>query len=156
SAGIKSDKYINFLSASRFSSVDPYQVAGGMSGFFGYVFKGTNVLTSDWLSPNMQNRRRVGIIAADFPGPELIDRIIKQNTMYTTDITFRRGEFPGGTGCLYRTWGNVVLASNGWQELVWQSDGNLVVYDGKGPRWATGTNSPTVTNLCWQNDGNLV
>lgn len=152
SSGDREKIYINFLS--------------GSTGFYPYeVAQFTNPRTSDWLSPNEYNRKRVGIIPADFPGPELIDRIIKQNSMYTTYITLRKGQLPlpggGFTQCLSRpTTGkdDVVLARNGWQLLQWQSDGNLVLYDAKGPRWATGTgsNTPTATDLCWQSDGNLV
>lgn len=49
--------------------------------FFDYCtidFSGTNHLTSDWLA-KQEKPRNVGIIAADFPGERLIDRIIAQN-----------------------------------------------------------------------------
>ena len=42
-------------------------------------------------------------------------------------------------------------------ELVWQPDGNLVLYatDGRGAQWASNTNG-TGESLCFQADGNLV
>jgi len=42
------------------------------------VFEGTNTLTKDYLKANKLSY--VGIVLADFPGPELIDAIIKVNT----------------------------------------------------------------------------
>ncbi len=44
------------------------------------AFEGTNVLTYERLGDDYKNR--VGIIMADFPGPGLIERIIKLNNKY--------------------------------------------------------------------------
>jgi 1-phosphatidylinositol phosphodiesterase len=41
------------------------------------AYEGTNVLTSDLLERTPA--RRIGVIMADFPGPKLIDQIIRQN-----------------------------------------------------------------------------
>ena len=47
------------------------------------------------------------------------------------------------------------LLNNGIVRLVWQADGNLVLYDKYGALWASGTNG-SGASLCWQVDGNLV
>jgi 1-phosphatidylinositol phosphodiesterase len=127
-------------------------------------YEGTNGLTESYLhNVNSSNRvSRTGIVLGDFPGPALIDRIITQNSMnLQIGTTFQKGQLPvpdglGVVSCLGRPGTNFTLAVNGWEHLVWQADGNLVIYDEKGPRWASNTNSPTVSQLCWQGDGNLV
>jgi hypothetical protein len=127
-------------------------------------YEGTNGLTESYLhNVNSSNRvSRTGIVLGDFPGPALIDRIITQNSMnLQIGTTFQKGQLPvpdglGVVSCLGRPGTNFTLAVNGWEHLVWQADGNLVIYDEKGPRWASNTNSPTVSKLCWQGDGNLV
>jgi hypothetical protein len=40
------------------------------------AFEGTNVLAAQWLS---ERKERVGVIMADFPGPDLISAVIRQN-----------------------------------------------------------------------------
>jgi 1-phosphatidylinositol phosphodiesterase len=124
---------------------------------------GTDLLTDSFLkNQNATGKyQRTGILPGDFYGPSLLDRVITQNSVLTKEIGFPRGQLPGPEGttsqCLMRPQGaNLTLAANGWQNLVWQADGNLVIYDEKGPRWATGTNRSTTTDLCWQGDGNLV
>jgi 1-phosphatidylinositol phosphodiesterase len=124
-------------------------------------FGGTNMLADSYLqSKNSANQFvRTGIMVGDFFGPSLIDRVIKQNSNLTTGATFSPGQLPqpgGGVNSCLSRFAPTVLADNGWQKLIWQSDGNLVIYDEKGPRWATGTNTATVSSLCWQGDGNLV
>lgn len=51
-----------------------------------------------------------------------------------------------------------LVASNGWYQLIMQSDGNLVIYDKAGtPRWSTVTSiSFGNAKVIMQNDGNLV
>jgi hypothetical protein len=73
----------------------------------------------------------------------------------------------GAYQLIFQTDGNLVLYStskalwasgtNGKQanELILQSDGNLVLY-GATPLWATGTSGKAVTGLAVQNDGNVV
>ena len=48
------------------------------------------------------------------------------------------------------------LLNNGVVRLVWQADGNLVLYDKYGASWAAGTNGRGASSLSWQADGNLV
>jgi hypothetical protein len=50
---------------------------------------------------------------------------------------------------------DVVILSNGSYRLVFQSDGNLVLYRGTQPRWASDTSNSGRT-LLMQHDGNLV
>ncbi len=128
-------------------------------------YEGTNGLTESYLQNiNSSNRvSRTGIALGDFFGPALIDRIITQNSMnLQVPTTFQKGQLPipndagSVTSCLNRPDTNFTLAANGWERLIWQTDGNLVIYDEKGARWASGTNSPSVSQLCWQGDGNLV
>ena len=45
---------------------------------------------------------------------------------------------------------------SGQFQLTLQTDGNLVLYDGQTPIWATGTNGQTVSQAAMQADGNLV
>jgi 1-phosphatidylinositol phosphodiesterase len=129
------------------------------------MFAGTDQLTYSYLNSNFGahwdvNRTHTGIVLGDFFGPGLIDQIIAENSRMTSEIDFPSGQLPqpggGLSSCLGRPSSNYTIAANGWEHLVWQTDGNLVVYDEKGFRWATGTNSPTVNGLCWQGDGNLV
>ena len=40
--------------------------------------------------------------------------------------------------------------------LSMQSDGNLVIYQGSAPIWASNTNGPGITSVQFQNDGNFV
>jgi hypothetical protein len=185
--GPSDTKYINYLSGS--GGVFPYFVASGHSspgtgaprlatglttpgwnssypdfprvdcfiGICTIAFEGTNILTSDRLG----NYKRVGIIMADFPGPDLINNIIRMSQRQNTkDVTFHKQQLPAGNGqvreCI-STSQSGYIADNGWYKLAWQSDGNLVIYDHDGkPKWASGTNSSNTTSLCWQGDGNLV
>jgi len=127
------------------------------------AYQGTDTLTADYLNninnsrPNPQgellNYWGIGIIMADFPGPRLIDTIIRQNGLYTTETTWQRGKPclpPPSNGT------NTLLADNGFNQLVWQGDGNLEIYGPRGARWATNSNSPTTSLMCFQGDGNLV
>jgi hypothetical protein len=180
-------KYINYLSGS--GGVFPYFVASGHSspgtgaprlatgrttpgwnssypdfprvdcfiGICTIAFEGTNILTSDRLI----NYRRVGIIMADFPGPDLINNVIRMTQKQNTrSISFWKGQLPARNGELRDCLGpdqSAFIADNGWYKLAWQGDGNLVMYDREGkPRWASGTNGPDTTGLCFQGDGNLV
>jgi 1-phosphatidylinositol phosphodiesterase len=108
-SGDSSTKYMNYLSGAQGGF--PYFVASGHSnpstgaprlatgktspGWKGWrdfprvncalgictiAFEGTNVLTYERLGDDYKNR--VGIIMADFPGPGLIDRIIKLNNRF--------------------------------------------------------------------------
>lgn len=129
------------------------------------MFGGTDQLAYNYLNSDFGvrwdlNQTHTGIVLGDFFGPGLIDQIIIQNTRKTSEIDFHPGQLPqpggGLSSCLGRPSNNYTIASNGWEQLVWQTDGNLVVYDEKGPRWATGTNTPTANSVCWQGDGNLV
>jgi hypothetical protein len=52
--------------------------------------------------------------------------------------------------------GGMLKSCNGQAMLSCQSDGNLVVYDQLGPRWATGTNSSSPGQCRMQTDGNFV
>jgi hypothetical protein len=65
---------------------------------------------------------------------------------------------PGGgtTDCVNTAPGGTIL-DNGKLHLLWQNDGNLVLYrnDGGGPVWGSDTVS-NATRLCFQGDGNLV
>jgi hypothetical protein len=65
---------------------------------------------------------------------------------------------PGGgtTDCLTAVPGGTIL-DNGNLHLLWQNDGNLVLYrnDGGGPVWGSGTDGKA-NQLCFQGDGNLV
>jgi 1-phosphatidylinositol phosphodiesterase len=108
--GEKSTKYINYLSGSGGSF--PYFVASGHSspgtsaprlatgrttpgwkdswpdfprvncfiGICTIAFEGTNILTTKWLEHNFKNC--TGIIMSDFPGPDLIDAVIKRNDRF--------------------------------------------------------------------------
>ena len=62
----------------------------------------------------------------------------------------------GATDCLTTTESSQIL-NNGSLNLLWQTDGNLVLYrnNGDGPIWATDTDG-RATRVCFQNDGNLV
>ena len=129
------------------------------------MFAGTDQLTYSHLNSDFWalwdlNRTHTGIVLGDFAGPGLIDQIITQNSRMTSETDFPGGQLPqpggGLNSCLGKPSSSYTIAANGWEQLVWQTDGNLVVYDEKGPRWATGTNTPTVSGVCWQGDGNLV
>jgi hypothetical protein len=65
---------------------------------------------------------------------------------------------PGGgtTDCVAAVPGGKLL-DNGNLNLLWQNDGNLVLYrnDGGGPVWGSGTDGKA-NLLCFQGDGNLV
>ncbi|MCW8166313.1 phosphatidylinositol-specific phospholipase C domain-containing protein [Verminephrobacter aporrectodeae subsp. tuberculatae] len=52
-------------------------VAGWICSIF---FAGTNELTATWLAKN--NPKNVGILVADFPGSDLIDRVIRINAQF--------------------------------------------------------------------------
>jgi hypothetical protein len=65
---------------------------------------------------------------------------------------------PSGGGCFPAQ--TLTVLAIGVYTLLWQDDGNLVLYEGPAltaPNavWATGTNG-TGQLLCWQADGNLV
>lgn len=52
---------------------------------------------------------------------------------------------------------NVLRSENGKYMLVFQQDGNLVLYkNGNNPIWATMTNERPSKKLSWQRDGNFV
>ncbi len=59
---------------------------------------------------------------------------------------------PGGI--LYP--GSGLYSANGKYYFVMQTDGNLVLYQGSRPLWATGTNGRAVQRAIMQEDGNLV
>jgi hypothetical protein len=65
---------------------------------------------------------------------------------------------PGGgtTDCVAAVPGGKLL-DNGNLNVLWQNDGNLVLYrnDGGGPVWGSGTDGKA-NQLCFQGDGNLV
>lgn len=52
--------------------------------------------------------------------------------------------------------GQVTFSPDGRYHLNFQSDGNLVLYHGDRPLWATQTNGTYPTDLRMQPDGNLV
>jgi hypothetical protein len=53
--------------------------------------------------------------------------------------------------------GDYVLSSNGFYMVVYQHDGNLVLYDHTGaPMWASGTGGESTGMVAMQHDGNLV
>lgn len=52
--------------------------------------------------------------------------------------------------------GDTRVSQDGRFTLVLQSDGNLVLYQGSTPLWASGTNGLPVTRCSMQTDGNLV
>jgi len=49
-----------------------------------------------------------------------------------------------------------ITSANGRYVLIYQGDGNLVLYDGGTPLWASGTNGRSVGVCIMQGDGNLV
>ena len=49
-----------------------------------------------------------------------------------------------------------ITSANGRYRFIYQSDGNLVLYDGGTPLWASGTNGKPVGVCIMQGDGNLV
>jgi hypothetical protein len=51
---------------------------------------------------------------------------------------------------------NEVLLHSGDYKLIWQVDGNLVLYDNATPKWASHTNGKGATECTFQGDGNLV
>lgn len=51
---------------------------------------------------------------------------------------------------------DAIVSANGRYRFVYQSDGNLVLYDGNRALWATGTNGRPVGVCIMQGDGNLV
>ncbi|MBK5429705.1 phosphatidylinositol-specific phospholipase C domain-containing protein [Bacillus sp. TH30] len=110
-------KYLNYLSGNgtwKFftKGAAPYFVASGYESptagvgkvitthptdkwpdypkdFYGYakLYGGTNILTTEWISKLGLNH--TGIIAADFPGKGLIDRVIRLNERHNTgDIRY--------------------------------------------------------------------
>ncbi|MGI8459131.1 MAG: hypothetical protein ACR2LI_13600 [Propionibacteriaceae bacterium] len=52
--------------------------------------------------------------------------------------------------------GNAIHSGNGRYTFVYQGDGNLVLYDGGHPLWASGTNGRPAGVCIMQGDGNLV
>lgn len=51
------------------------------------------------------------------------------------------------------------MSNNGWYQLIYQDDGNLVVYtttDKKTALWSSGTQGKSVGKVVMQLDGNLV
>ena len=132
----------------RFSCLDLWVVE-----FCSIYFQGTNTLTAAWIETN--NPPRVGIIMADFPGPDLISEIVLANSGIRQTATMGKG--PSCYSVPSQNSNNLVLLNNGWYTLQFQVDGNLVLYN---PRkisvWATETYNQTAAQLCFQNDGNLV
>jgi hypothetical protein len=51
---------------------------------------------------------------------------------------------------------HMISSANGRFRLTYQYDGNLVLYDGRTPLWASGTNGQPVGACVMQGDGNLV
>ncbi len=51
---------------------------------------------------------------------------------------------------------NFISSANGRYKLIQQEDGNLVIYEGDRPTWATGTNGRKTQRCVMQKDGNLV
>lgn len=51
---------------------------------------------------------------------------------------------------------NSITSANGRYKLIQQEDGNLVLYEGDRPTWATGTNGKKTQRCVMQKDGNLV
>ena len=49
-----------------------------------------------------------------------------------------------------------LISPNGRFRLVLQQDGNLVLYEGNHPHWASGTHGQAVQRCVMQGDGNLV
>jgi hypothetical protein len=49
-----------------------------------------------------------------------------------------------------------LVSANGRYRLVFQGDGNLVLYEGNHPWWDTKTVNPRATQCIMQRDGNLV
>lgn len=131
-------------------------------------YEGTNGLANNWLAndyaPFTKNGvpAPIGIIMADFPGPALIEAVILKNIEQSTKtITITKGQLPTAWGslqqCVAKPMQSYSLANNGWYNLIWQNDGNLVMYNYQNsPVWASGTSASNTANLCFQNDGNLV
>ena len=61
-----------------------------------------------------------------------------------------------GSGELGLSPGQSIPSANGRYQLIYQADGNLVLYSGTSPLWASGTMGRGVGTAVMQGDGNLV
>ena len=52
--------------------------------------------------------------------------------------------------------GQYITSANGRYKFIYQNDGNLVLYDGSRPLWASSTNGQPGGVCIMQEDGNLV
>src|SRR4051812_37659595 len=91
----------------------------------------------------------LALVATTLPARASSTDIDNDGIPDTTDTTI------DGTGwCIDVTGGSRNLFSNSQSKLVFQSDGNLVLYTPGGAAWASGTN-PSGYQLCFTATGTL-
>lgn len=79
------------------------------------------------------------------------------NTQNNTDLMSDRAILAPGIGGIARMYpGQSIISADGRFRMVLQLDGNLVLYSGTRPLWASGTDGRSTAFLALQPDGNLV
>lgn len=106
---------------------------------------------------------RAAWVVGDRPGGKLTLHTVDANLTLTTTSLSLTGSSSTAPAVKNQLLGGDVLrpgekiqSANGRYTLTYQTDGNLVVYDGTTAKWASNTNGRPVGRAIMQTDGNLV